>query len=793
MLKILQAGEHAGAAYHYAATAFQNMYQCMTGIILPIITKDDGSDLIVIGSDSVNSFSAKLHILRKARFRCVTGSDSYHIFSMEDEGRKVLVLAGGRGRSTIYAVYRYFEVFCGCRYFWDGDVIPGALDIPMEGIDLAEAPRFIYRGIRYFAHRSLHRFQAEHWGWEDWKKELDWLLKKRLNLFMLRIGNDDLFQCAFPDIVEYPSDTESYEGGDAEGYNDRTTAWSLRYRGELRKKILTYAFDHDLMHPEDCGTMTHWYSRTPKVFLEAVKPTLLNQTSRDYKEQTGLVWDITEDRNLDLYFKLTEAHIREFGKPEIFHTIGLAERNYSADREENMALKTYAYHRIAGKVAADYPDAKLLIAGWDLAINYTPEEVDRLLDTFDPNRTILFDYTSDSSKLSNFTNWNTVGRFPWIFGIFHGYECDTEMRGWYPLIEERLHIAKEDSMCCGFVLWPELSHSDTFMLEYLADNAWAPLEMTLEERIEKYCLDRYGALGGNTLTGMHGIWKKFWPIMTMNAWSMENKSFSHKDIITDILFYMKFQPQSEYIEKSIAESEAYAGQAAEVLRALVPFAEAEDAFLVRDVIDIARTVLKRYIQYSHRKIEALYVKATSGQDDVSDALNVSKASALNTQRESRTDSCVYFVSAEAETQIKELFEKASALVILLAKILGQYEEYSLEASFRKLAEEQPVNPAFEKTLLKNASCQYCRTQIYELIWHLFIPEQKLCFEMLTRAMKEGVHPDTFRAEYVSEAEKGAERFIQSKLEDLKPKKAADPAALVRECLVQAADMISNII
>lgn len=112
-------------------------------------------------------------------------------------------MADARPRAALYAVYRYFEKFCGCRWFWDGDRIPKR-NLPLQNIDLTESPVFEYRGIRYFAHRSLHRFQAEHWSLEDWKTEIDLMVKKRLNLFMLRIGVDDVFQKAFPDTVSDP-------------------------------------------------------------------------------------------------------------------------------------------------------------------------------------------------------------------------------------------------------------------------------------------------------------------------------------------------------------------------------------------------------------------------------------------------------------------------------------------------------------------------------------------------------------------------------------------------------------
>ncbi|MBP3591742.1 MAG: hypothetical protein J6K14_04600, partial [Clostridia bacterium] len=333
---------------------------------------------VLIGNDSANSVLAELLLSGKAaQLGLRYGTDGYTIRTEKIDGTEYLFLAGGRPRATIYAVYRYFEKFCGCRWFWDGDRIPSTA-LPFEGLRLNEAPRFDYRGIRYFAHRSLHRFQAVQWGLEDWKNEIDWILKSRLNLFMLRIGSDDLFQKAFPDIVPYP-DRDLPLPESREGYDDHNLFWSLEYRGELRKKILQYAFERDLMHPEDCGTMTHWYSRTPIAFLEKKKPALLSQSTAGYSEQTGLVFDIREKKNMEYYEHLTDTHVKEYGRGELFHTIGLAERMYSEDREKNLRMKLFVYRRIADNIRTKYPNAKLLLASWDVWIKYTPEEARALL------------------------------------------------------------------------------------------------------------------------------------------------------------------------------------------------------------------------------------------------------------------------------------------------------------------------------------------------------------------------------------------------------------------------------
>ena len=49
-----------------------------------------------------------------------------------------------------------------------------------------------------------------------------------------------------------------------------------------------------------------------------------------------------------------------------------------------------------------------------------PEEVQQLIKELDPDRTLILDYTSESDDPDiGFQKWGIVGKFPWIFGLFH--------------------------------------------------------------------------------------------------------------------------------------------------------------------------------------------------------------------------------------------------------------------------------------------------------------------------------------------------------------------------------------
>jgi len=740
---------HGHSAYRIAAETFASLAAEVSGAEAVVYTDaevlpDDFTPVVVIGTDAVNRVSADMYFNRETDdYNIRYGTDDYHIRTQTIKCRKYLFLAGGRPRSGIYAVYRYFELFCGCRWFWDGDRIKKT-ELKFDGIDTAESPRFDYRGLRYFAHRSLHRFQAEHWSFEDWKTEIDWILKKRLNLFMLRIGLDDVFQKAFPECVKYPDRDEPLpEAG--EGYDDRSLFWSLEYRGELRKKLLQYAFERDLMHPEDCGTMTHWYSRTPIDFLEAKNPELLSvQKSDAYSENTGLVWDIRKDENLENYFRLTDAHIREYGKPEIFHTIGLAERSFSDDREDNMRLKLNVYRRIASHLKEKYPNAPLLIASWDLWAFYTPEEVQRLVSELDPMQAVILDYTSDTVRENNFTNWGIVGKFPWIFGVFSAYEPSSDIRGCYELTNERLRIAKADMMCKGLVLWPELSHGDTLVTEYFARNAWDEEILSPEELVDIYCHDRYSE---KNYEKMLTVWRDFLPVVEMRSWSVEHNAWkSDGDIFVQIHNRTRFD--DNYIPfEGWGENITHQKAAVRILRSLAEI-ETDDEQLRRDVYDISRTVLGRYIDGAIHLAEVLY--------------------------------------AAKNKRLHDAVCGAEGLMKSICDLLAGHEDYSLFSSLERLRSVTETNPDFEKTLKQNAENNYCRSYIYENAVYLYMPEMEILLGEAERAFTAGREMD-YGTVY-AQISLNRERYYQTPLADMQSVSKNDLSKVLNE----AADILEAI-
>ena len=645
-----------------------------------------------------------------------SGKDAYKIVS---EGSGVAI-TGSNLRSVWYGLYDLLERRGGCHWFWDGDVVPKKDSIDLSNLDVYEEARFEYRAIRYFAHRGLTRFQAEHWGLDDWKKEIDWLLKRRLNTFMLRIGQDDVFQRAFPDVCAYPDPSKPLPGH-GKGYDDRSLFWSLQFRGQLRQDLHKYAFARGLMAPEDFGTMTHWYSRTPEDFLAKKNPPFLPQSWSFYTEKNGLVWDVRDDRWAEEYWKLTKAAIDVYGKdappPRLLHTIGLGERRCYKDRKANFDLKVETLDKFLGMAKRDYPNAKQLIASWDFFGTWSSDEVRRYLKTLDKDRVILWDYSADFKgvRKSTFMNWDVIGKFPYTYSVFLAYEKALDARAEYPIIEERQKLVQDDPFCKGYIFWPEASHTDTLLLRYFTANAWSAKAIPHGEVLDEFCASRYGAAAET----MKAAWKAALPASWLRGWS--------ENYASAVLGFGGKAPAQSQIEKWKQPVED--AQKVFSLLQQVPW---DDPFVRRDAIDIARMVLDRLIDLRVCEFGRDLAQWRTGTTDVT--------------------------PVESANRIADLCDR-------MADLLALHTDYSLWESYQRLdAIEKIQNPLFEKTLFDNASCSYCRSHQYELARHWYAPHVRAVAAKLAKAVAAGDRKASLAVD--SNRERAA--LMARPLESLKP-------------------------
>ena len=656
-----------------------------------------------------------------------SGRDAYSIVSgiVADARERVppaVTITGSNVRSVWYGLYDLLERRGGCRWFWDGDVVTKKETIDLSGLDIHEEAHFEYRAIRYFAHRGLTRFQAEHWGLDDWKRELDWALKKRLNTFMLRIGQDDLFQRAFPEACKYPDPAKRLPGTGS-SYNDRTLFWSLQYRGKLRREIQKYGFDRGLLAPEDFGTMTHWYSRTPEDWLANKKPAFLPQAYGSAAGRNGLVWDVRDDKWVDAYWKLTKTAVEQYGagapKPQLLHTIGLSERGVYREREKNIAQKIEALDKFFARARRDYPEAKILLSGWDFYGGWKPEEVRAFLPKLDKNRVILWDYEADCQMgRSTFVDWDVIGKFPYTYSTILAFESALDARADYPFIEKRQHLVQDDPMCVGWIHWPESAHTDTLFLDFFTANAWSDKPVPHEKVLDEFCAGRYG----KNAELMKSVWKDVLDASALRRW--DKYSESNLNCAQHLVYYGLMKAG---FDRRPAQWMPPVAKAMAALRRLEDVSW-DDPFVRRDAIDITRMVLDRLIVIRIDELGCAIAKWRASPPAGVTA------------------------GAQQQGDLVDRARNLAALYAKLADVLELHTDFSLWESYLRLdAIEKVKNPDFTKTLFENAVNRYCLSHQYEAIRHVIAPTAASLAERIEKAVKAGdlkvrfaAHPDMAR-------------------------------------------------
>ena len=169
----------------------------------------------------------------------------------------------------------------------------------------------------------------------------------------------------------------------------------------------------------------------------------------------------------------------------------------------------------------------------------------------------------------------------------------------------------------------------------------------------------------------------------------------------------------------------------------------DNELILRDSIDIARTVLGRFLNFII--IKALCYLKDKGK------LKVYKESYLN-------------------------------LLNIMAELLTLNDDFSIYHTLKELEKTAPTNPNFEITLKRNICNGYCSQAAYELVTEMFIPEGEVVFDALINSTDDTL-PNLSR-----ERTAIFESFLEKPLSDMQAKSRYE----LKEVFIKAIKEIVNI-
>jgi hypothetical protein len=183
---------------------------------------------------------------------------------------KDIVLAGAKPYSCLYAAYHLLERHLGCGFFEDGDQVPKAATVQVGAINDVCKPRFswrVYVTIMEYAYSGMRW-----WDWDQFKAWVDWMVKKRFNLW-------------------YPCRLHSYTGIGALAAAKLGVPIPLteyqRQRQELMRRVFAYARERGIRTIHDVTDIYTQYNQTLPGTYSFPDRLQMEEFVRRYKEQTG--------------------------------------------------------------------------------------------------------------------------------------------------------------------------------------------------------------------------------------------------------------------------------------------------------------------------------------------------------------------------------------------------------------------------------------------------------------------------------------------------------------------------
>ena len=738
-------GERATEMEEYAARELQRYLREMSGAVLEIAAcrsiegewtkaRDRGDHAILIGRPQTHSKIKELCDNGLVNLSdTYPGSDGFVLQTVPDhtvDGRHCLVLGGSMDRATLYAVYHFLEHVCKCGFFEDGDYVPRKETIGIPALDRVERPCFPNRkNIQACA----LAYSMAHWEWEDWKKELDWMAKKKFNT-------------AF-----YPSFLLDASKREHPAWQRTWRVLGLKEQGEadtqsvgfrLSKRIIAYArkLGMKVLSPGFNGSVPAEFRKVyPRGHYLEVKweaaPATLNLHPDDPMFAKVLSVFIGE------YTKL-------FGTDHLYDMAPYAEVTPENTPEKNRQIKVdFARAVIKGMTEAD-AEGIWYMSGWAFyAPPWSEEEVRDFLAVIPDDRYYVCDTWSDEKPI--YKNLNYFYGKTWGFSILHAFGGNTALHGDLKDLIKRVKDVTTDPEaihCKWFYLNPEIIGHNFLYYDLATQLAWDPRGVDLDSFLRAYAIRRYGeASAENMLKALEEL--------AQSVYSINEEHNENVDLTS---------PQYQ-VPIGVYTEESGPGTAGEIHREKL-----EKRF---SFIPHLRHALEFALREEERQREnPLY------QIDVLDMLRQYLGELFNIH-------FVRFNRAFREGHEEELDKEASALEALLnhqALLLSTHKDYRLSTEIEQAKRRPGADDHVDRAIKARVSylgltvgcsweeeplflLDYARKDLFELIKCYYHPRVTCYVQAARKALQQGCRTlprETLKKEFMDIAR----RFIYEPLE-----------------------------
>ncbi|HID08487.1 MAG TPA: hypothetical protein EYP10_15225, partial [Armatimonadetes bacterium] len=401
--------------------------------------------------------------------------DAYALRTIRDGTNRWLVICGGSSRAVLYGVYHLLDRYCEIGFFWDGEYVPKRTTIALPEINITERPHF---PVRQHLQGCAFGYTTRYWEFDDWRREIDWMAKKRLNRMMLPWGD------------------VSYRVWRKFGIMTGEPSPRHHYKIALARRIATYAraLGIECILPGYIGNVPREFiKRYPNCRYVDVKWGELPPSAHLYP---------TDPMFRKIGAEMIREYIAEYGTDHIYNIDPYPETRPGATPQERRAIKIdFARNVIAFIKDAD-PKGIWYASGWAFidAQYWTPEDVRKFMEQIPQDSFYVCDIWAERHPI--YKRFDYFYGKQWGFSVLHSFGGDDHMRGDIRDLIRRAQDVATDARarkCIAFYINPEIIHYNTLYFELAAHLSWNPLRVSADDFLQWYAVRRYGRESAPTM------------------------------------------------------------------------------------------------------------------------------------------------------------------------------------------------------------------------------------------------------------------------------------------------------
>ena len=424
----------------------------------------------------------------------------------------IVKISGSNQVALCRGAYDYLTNACNSIVSWSGNNINIPEKLPLY-TNKVESP---YK-YHYYLNVVTHGYTTPYWNWERWEKEIDWMAMHGMNMPLLSGAHEAILFRVFKKVGFSQKDIDEYFTGPAHfpwNKMGNITGWDGNFPDTFFEKQVQ--LNHQILDRMKELDMHAIIPAFAGFIPSGVQDLFPDENSRE------LSWGGFEKQysakilepGSDLFIKIGKMYIseyeKEFGKQAFYLADSFNEMDVPLSEDSTTALNELATYgeSVYKSIQEANPDATWVMQGWtfpyqkkDGKLFWTPERLQALVSRVPDDKLLILDLANEYNKLfwEIEPSWKMYSGFfgkQWIYSFIPNMGGKTAYNGRLDMYAkmpfEAMNYTNKGNLV-GFGFAPEGIENNEIIYELLSDVGWKTEEINLNDWIERYCTNRYGA------------------------------------------------------------------------------------------------------------------------------------------------------------------------------------------------------------------------------------------------------------------------------------------------------------